>query len=45
MTGKNPSETVPGTVLIFFNTDREHAKFKLLAINILVNSNDRLWCD
>ena len=45
MTGKNPSETIPGIVLIFFNTDREHAKFKLLAIGMSVNSNDHLWCD
>ena len=45
MTGKNPSETIHGTALIFFNTNRERARFKLLTINILVNNNDQLWCD
>ena len=45
MTGKNPSESIHGTVLIFFNTNKERTKFKLLAINILVNNNDYLWCD
>ena len=45
MTGKNPSETVPGTALIFFNTDMGHDRFKLPTIDMLVNSNDQLWCD
>ena len=45
MTEKGPSETVPGTILIFFNADREYAKFKLLAIDMSVNNNDLLWCD
>ena len=42
MTGKNPSETIHGTALIFFNANRERARFKLLTINILVNNNDQL---
>ena len=44
MTGKSPSETEPGTILIFFNTDRE-CQIQTLYNNILANNNDHLWCD